>query len=106
MKLVQTLPLPKLNPNHPLPKDSTLFMELHHQISNIIIPPISMDPPLCFKKNDNILNKNGNTLWLLKKLYQEYPVYFDSEMVGYLTNTSCLDDSKCVEWLDTSGSAK
>ena len=105
MKLVKTLPLPKLNPNHPLPKDSTLFLDLHQQISNILIPPIS-ESPLCFKKNDNILNKNGNTLWLLKKLYHDYPVYFDSEMVGYLTNTSCSDESKCVEWLDTYGSNK
>ena len=71
MKLVKTLPLPKLNPNHPFPKDKNLFMKLHQQISNIIIPPIS-ESPLCFKKNDNILQK-WQHLRLLKSCIKNTP---------------------------------
>ena len=45
---------------------------------------------------------------VVKKIYQDFPDYFDEEMVGYpKTNTSCLNDTaKCIEWLDTFGSDK
>ena len=105
MKLVDTLPLPKLS-SKLLVLYSNLANELYQQINSITTPIVSMEPPLCFRKKDNILNKDGNTLWLLKKIYQDFPDYFDEEMVGYLTNTSCLNDTKCIEWLDTFGSDK
>ncbi len=106
MKLLKQLPTLKLNHNKSI-KTSNLFQKLYKQINDDIkIPSIELEPPLCFKKKDHILDKNGNTFWLLKKIHQEIPDYFDKETIGYLTNTNCLNDKECIEWLDTYGNDK
>lgn len=71
------------------------------------LPDIQInDPPQCFEKNEPILHNNGSIFWLLQKLAKDYPEKIDSEIKKYVTNSNCLKEDKCLEWLDTYGSEK